>query len=134
MINLTDIQEFVSDFRNACDKVNWQKMPLEYQEFPLGTCGAMSQILASFLIARGYENIEYVAGERNSQSHAWLEIERIAIDVTASQFNEIGSKILCQKKSEWHNQYVEQQRFLCSGELSPNRILVSNAIYCQLNQ
>jgi hypothetical protein len=104
------MKQDIINFRKALDKINWGEIPIGFTDFPCGTCGDVSDILAEYLYTKGFENILYVCGEYNGSSHAWLEMEGLAIDITADQFLDIQEKVLIQSPSIWHNKYKESSR------------------------
>ena len=104
------MESLVAEFRAALDKIDWAKMPIGFKDFPLGTCGDISDILAEHLYLQGIENIDYVCGENESGTHAWLEIDGCAVDVTADQFDEITDKFLIQSPKIWHSIFEERNR------------------------
>ena len=100
----------VRKFRQALDQIDWSTMPCQYREFPTGTCGDISDILAEHLYSLGYEGIEYVCGMLDETSHAWLEIGENAIDITADQFDSVTESVLFQLPGIWHSRIEEQER------------------------
>ena len=88
-MNIVELKKHVSDFRGALNRLDWFSMPGNFRKFPLGTCGAISDILAEHLYKQGIQEIEYVSGvsdQHRQNSHAWLEIAGYIIDITADQF------------------------------------------------
>ncbi|MFQ1945107.1 hypothetical protein ACK35A_06595 [Aeromonas veronii] len=73
-MNIVELKKNVSDFRGALDRLDWFSMPGNFRKFPLGTCGAISDILAEHLYKQGIQEIEYVSGQHRQNSHAWLVI------------------------------------------------------------
>lgn len=104
------MKDILRHFCSALQQVNWSKMPAQFQEFPLGTCGDISDILAEHLYSNGFNSIDYVCGFYNGRSHAWLEINGYAIDVTANQFHDISAHFLYQQPELWHYKFEEQTR------------------------
>jgi len=97
-------------FRNILDDIQWENMPIGFRDFPRGTCGDISDILAEHLYAIGYADIQYICGRYNNATHAWLEINGTAVDVTADQFPEISRKVLIQDPQLWHHKFTEEDR------------------------
>lgn len=62
-----------------------------FDNFPRGCCGIASCLLANYLYTKDIHT-EYVCGNyyydsiSNPQSHAWLTVENIIIDITGDQF------------------------------------------------
>jgi hypothetical protein len=133
-MNIEKLRKRVVEFRDSCEQIRWHSMPCEYRDFPSGTCGDISQILMRVLTKDGYKEIEYVVGMKGKQSHAWLEIQDIALDVTADQFPEIEEAVLFQSPTIWHRTFhiVDRRKSLSSPD--SNEIEVSNEINNNLNK
>ena len=104
------MKDEIIKFREALDKIDWSMMPIQFQKFPTGTCGDVSDILAEYLYSLGIQPIEYVCGIQGGASHAWLEIDGKAIDVTADQFKGVSEKVLIQPSTVWHSKYEIENR------------------------
>jgi len=104
------VDDLVIEFRRALDKIDWSNMPLGFTEFPAGTCGDISDILAEYLYQKSHQNITYICGESSDDSHAWLEVNGKAVDVTADQFDDVTEKVLFQDPEIWHHKYEEVWR------------------------
>ena len=104
------MENLVAEFRAALDQINWATMPIGFKNFPSGTCGDISDILAEHLYLQGIENIEYVCGKNENGTHAWLEIDGFAVDVTADQFDGITDRFLIQSPKIWHSIFEERDR------------------------
>ena len=88
-------------------------------EFPYGLCGVMSRTLGVILKEK-YPNvaIEYVCGERNGQSHAWIELKQYIVDITCEQFDEINESVcVCfTSGSKFHLSFKNQIRRKITNE------------------
>ena len=104
------MKDILERFHKALEKISWPKMPSQFQEFPLGTCGDISDILAEHLYEQGFGSIDYVCGIYNGRSHAWLEISGYAVDITANQFSDISANFLYQPPEIWHYKFKEKTR------------------------
>ncbi len=90
------IDRLVYLFRKAIDNAKDNKEKnLFFRNFPAGQCGHASDMLAQYLIDNGISKIEYVNGTYygkdsddsfDFQSHAWLVVNGLIIDITADQF------------------------------------------------
>lgn len=83
----------VHEFRYAIETAKRNNEPGDFfEDFPVGQCGRTSDMLAQFLIDNGISSIRYMNGtyynENGSvmQSHSWLVVENMIIDITADQF------------------------------------------------
>lgn len=89
-----------------------------FSTFPRGWCGCISRVLGAWLVDR-YPNVDffYVCGYRNS-SHAWIEYNRIILDITADQFPDCDEKIIVMPYSEskFHQTFEIKDRRLCHIE------------------
>ena len=129
------------NFRNALDRIDWSTMPVGFTNFPLNACGDISDILAEYLYSFGFADIDYVCGEkRNGKTHAWLEAEGLAIDITADQFDGIDEIVLIQNPDIWHlRHYRESERRKAgykqmSGPAIPDLELVHKEVIRKLQQ
>ena len=76
-----------------------------FKDFPLGCCQDASLMLALYLHRKGFGVAELVSGSKGRNSHAWLELDGLIIDITADQFKEGKEKVIISKKSEFHNAF-----------------------------
>lgn len=86
-------------------------MPANFRQFPAGTCGDISDILAEYLYKQGINDIDYVSGSAdNQQSHAWLEVSGYIIDITADQFPDCRDPVIVTDDHSWHQRFEESTR------------------------
>jgi hypothetical protein len=69
----------------------------------------------------GYGPIEYVSGQRGRQSHGWLELDDIIIDITADQFGEEIDPVLVTRDKTFHKNFVERERISAHLEVYDKR-------------
>ena len=98
------------EFREAILKSNKNMLPVTLHNFPNGACGDASLLLGDYLYSIGYSQVAYVSGWRNNQSHAWIEIDDVIIDITADQFSEKKDAVIVTTDKSWHNQFIEEAR------------------------
>lgn len=89
-------------FRAAIVRSDSRELSIGFRYFPRGACGNTSYVLGHFLEEIGFGIFNYVIGYMGQQSHAWLEKEEIAVDITADQFDFVKSKVLVQP-TNWHH-------------------------------
>lgn len=102
-----DLEELVRNFRNAIERAQDNSEPGEFfRKFPTGQCGNTSDLLAQYLIDNKIRNIEFVSGTYysdnpedpdNKQSHAWLLVNGLIIDITCDQFKTHNTPLKCNK-------------------------------------
>jgi hypothetical protein len=120
-LGLERIQTFCGAFREAILRTGRADLPSSFRNFPLGCCGDTCLLLAKFLINHGAGFPDYVVGTSGRQSHAWLEIGSVIVDITADQFleNPVGSVrapssiragVIVTTTRAWHKQFREQNR------------------------
>ena len=87
------IETLVINFREAIESAKANNEPGEFfRKFPTGQCGNASDILAQHLIDNKIGPIIYVNGTYygdgwdDKQSHTWLVVEELVIDITGDQF------------------------------------------------
>lgn len=86
-------------------------------DFPKGACGNASDLLAEWLIERGFNQIDYVWGQRLDQSHGWLKLEGLIVDITADAFPGGPGPVFVGRQSEFHDSFRPIR--VSSPELSP---------------
>lgn len=91
---MTSLESLVYRFRAAIEAAydkNLLADDILFRRFPKGCCGDASVLLGHYLLENGIET-DYVCGTYygddtfDRQSHAWLQINGIVIDVTGDQF------------------------------------------------
>ena len=107
---IDELHRLASEFRAALDQIKWSQKPDGFKDFPAGTCGNISNILAEYLSYSGVTDVEYVVGW-NAQhcSHAWLEVSGIIVDITADQFHDVSASVLVTTDRRWHSQFEEDE-------------------------
>lgn len=102
-------------FRAALDEVERQHWARIYiQNFPSGSCGHCSELLALYLSERFDIALEYVCKlavntQDLSASHAWLEWNGLIIDITGDQFG--WPPVIVSRTSEVHSAGTEETRY-----------------------
>ena len=87
-----NINILVTKFRKAIEKAKNSENSEFFRKFPTGQCGYTCDLLSEYLHENGYTEISYVCGSYYGksfdelQSHAWLEVNGIVIDITSDQF------------------------------------------------
>jgi hypothetical protein len=104
------IRALSAKFREAIVRSDKDKLPVTLYNFPEGACGDASILLGEYLHSMGCGSFQYVVGWRNEQSHAWIEVEDLIIDITSDQFPEKEEPVIVTTDKSWHNQFVEDQR------------------------
>lgn len=77
------------------------------RNFPRGSCGDASVLLARYLTDHGEPGFCYFCGDRRKPegdygSHGWLQREELIVDITADQFDEIDQRVIVTDRSAWH--------------------------------
>ena len=97
-----ELKGLVYDFRKAIETAKANNEPGEFfEKFPYGQCGNTSDILAQYLIDNGIDPIIYVNGTyygddfEDRQSHTWLDVKGLIIDITADQFKYYKKPLTC---------------------------------------
>jgi hypothetical protein len=86
MVGIQELRVHSLNCRAAIERCFGRFRAISLKEFPRGSCGDVSDILGMFLRETLEVECEYVSGWADGQSHAWLEIGEITIDITADQF------------------------------------------------
>ena len=83
---------------------------ISLHDFPSGACGDASLLLARYLADSGLGTTEYVSGWWGDQGHAWLELDGLIIDVTASQFDPELPEAFVSSDRTWHLRFTDLER------------------------
>lgn len=75
--------------------------------FPAGRCGLTCRVLGPWLIGLfpNYD-YEYVCGFHGRQSHAWIEMNNLIIDITADQFDNISEPVIVTYDHSFHDTFT----------------------------
>ena len=112
--NLEEIKAIATSVRTAFESIPTAQFSsntsLGLSDFPRGCCGDASKILAVIIEDESGCVCNYVCARNNNcKSHAWLELDRILIDITADQFNTDSltlPSVLITHSSPWHKQFT----------------------------
>ena len=108
-----NLNESVSKFRSAIErlgKYSFYHTSLSTANFPRGCCDDVSILLAEYLEESGYTNVNLIHGSQGGlkkelQSHDWLLVGSIIVDITADQFDwkvYDNLSVIVSEKSEFH--------------------------------
>ena len=106
---LDNLTELATQFRQMIENADRSNLTVEFKNFPFGSCGDASILLAQYLTDSGYETPIYVSGQlvepTGLPGHAWLELDGVIIDITADGFEPHMPKVVVAENSDWHNQF-----------------------------
>lgn len=105
MLDLPSLYDHAAHFRAAIESCDRSSLPVSFERFPRGACGDATLLLAKFLEESGFGKFNYVLGERNGSSHAWLENGEVITDITADQFPDMPHPVFVAGESEWHSSF-----------------------------
>ena len=92
MLNIDQIRCLATKFRTAMEKTTFSDP--ELKSFPRGACGPTTILLSQFLMEHGIKGMTYYCGlhllikENKTQSHAWIDLDGLIIDITGDQFKD----------------------------------------------
>lgn len=93
----------------------------QFSRFPKGCCGDTAALLGQFFIENGIESY-YVWGSccldkfaQGTQTHAWLLVDGLIVDITGNQFSDRFSlyydkKVYVGTEDEFHNLFQVEKR------------------------
>jgi hypothetical protein len=89
-----------------------------FESFPRGTCGPVSELMGRLVLERLGVEGTYVCGSghpllREHQSHAWLEVGSLLVDLTYDQFADTGLSGWVFEDSLWHSLFQREEHKLC---------------------
>lgn len=94
--------------RNILEK-NKNNMDVEwFKFFPRGCCKEASLVLAKHLHKKEFGIADIICGERNCETHIWLEIEGVIVDITADQFEDIDEAVIVVESSIFHDKFEKK--------------------------
>ena len=101
---IEDVTHYALNFRSAIEKSQNKLSQVTLKHFPHGSCGDVTTLLGTYLEEMGLGYFDYICGGRISDghSHAWLEKERLIVDITADQFDDQKNKVIVSISSPWH--------------------------------
>jgi hypothetical protein len=83
----------------------------KFSAFPKDCCGHASVLLALYLRDEGFADVRYVYnGRRSPDSHAWVEVGGIIVDITADQFTDNPNAVIVTEERSWHSRFSGEQR------------------------
>jgi len=118
-INQDVIYEISKKFRNAIEIMNLSEEQNDFmyiKHFPHGCCGVVSLMLGAYLHSLGLNEHEYVCGERNGFSHAWLEYKGMIIDITSDQFED-GREVNVGLENDLYLSFQQRKRHAWNDSL-----------------
>ena|SRR5215204_3097983 len=107
---LDNLGELARRFRAGLENCDQTKLPVGLRAFPSGACADASLLLSKYLQEKGEGKAEYVSGTDGNQTHAWLELDGILIDITADQFNSSIDPVIVSTNSTWHERFEDRSR------------------------
>jgi len=84
-----------------------------FRYFPGASCGNASDILGTWLIENGFGGVVYVwgvRGDEGEQSHGWLEVGGLVIDITSDQFEDGLEAVYVGPMTRFHESFKNQRR------------------------
>ena len=94
-MNSNSIKKLAKRFRDSICKAKGNgefNDDFMFCNFPRGCCGDAADLLGIFLMENGIKDVLYVCGncyeglDEGMQSHAWLQIADLIVDITGDQF------------------------------------------------
>ena len=103
---LDNLTELATRFRQLIENADREKLTIQFENFPTGSCGDASTLLAQYLIDSGYDTPTYVSAELYNPDlrwgHAWIELDGIVMDITADGLFADAPQVIVAENSDWH--------------------------------
>lgn len=109
--DLEGLRAHCKAFRTAIKSCPTRALPITLQEFPRGACGDAALLLAKYLEGEGFGSFDYMLGQRDGRSHAWLQRENLVIDITGDQFADMPSPVFVEHGSPWHEAFAAEVEY-----------------------
>lgn len=100
-----EIESLAATFRRAIEECDPRDLPIALQHFPRGACDDASLLLAEYLFRQGLPRAQRISGNRGQQTHVWLELGGMTIDITADQFDDYPGTRFVLSEATWHAQF-----------------------------
>ena len=106
------LQKISEEVRTLLKKRASNSLPYRpFNEFPRGCCSDSSQILSEIINRKLQLNSIVVSYDKgvscHSDSHAWVELDGICIDITADQFCTGIKPVYVGEPTELHKKYLQ---------------------------
>ena len=100
---VNSVRDVARRFRAAFEQGSLRLHSL--RNFPKGSCGDASEMLGQYLSDSGLGRWSYCFGiEPDSfATHAWVERNRLIVDITADQFADISERVIVTTDRTWHD-------------------------------
>lgn len=115
--NIGELFKLASVFRRAIMKCEPKSLSVTLQDFPLGAYGDTTSLLAKYLENNKCGYFQYVLGNRNSYSHAWLQQGNIIVDITADQFYNQNIPVIVTRDHYWHSFFYGAIKHIADFEM-----------------
>lgn len=106
------VMEAARRVRYALEIASPTSPAIALREFPHGACSDAAVLLARYLVDSGTRPLDAVrirrgvrSDSRGFRSHAWIEIDRRALDITADQFGEGAPRVWAPANEDWHGAF-----------------------------
>ncbi len=104
--------------REALERMTPAERGAGFMDFPRGTCGPVTELMGRLVFEATHEAGLYVSGTAHpdlpsQQSHAWLEVDGLLVDLTHDQFSGTGLVGWVFDSSRWHVMFDSEKLPLC---------------------
>ena len=97
--------------REILESYSASAVEVAFEAFPIGACGATSELLARYL--REFVQVDalyasgglYASGEHGRASHAWVVADGWIVDITADQFGQ--PPVIVTQDEAWHRDWED---------------------------
>ena len=93
-------------FRAALLATDLSQAPGNLPGFPAGCCSWACYFIGAFLKEEMSLDPLRVQGVRGPESHEWIEIGGLTMDITSDQFQDIDAAIVVSRSSRWHETWT----------------------------
>ena len=105
----SQLKRLATAFRKAILRCDPQDLPINFRRFPKGDYTGFCYVLGHYLREMGLAPVRYVFGRNDAgDRHAWLEIGKVIVDITACRFDDAAKPVLVTKDFTWHRQFQHE--------------------------
>jgi hypothetical protein len=123
--SLIHIRQLAVQFRRAIERCPRSRLPIQFRDFPHGSCGDATLLLEKFLQENGHTGFKYIPAMRDDHAHAWLQRGDLVVDITADQFPDQRRSVIVALNSRWHKTFerdlLEEQEHVADFEQYDHR-------------
>src|SRR5262245_31148446 len=108
---LQEIRGMAAKFRAEIINLGKENTLISLRDFPAGSCGDATLLFARFLAEKGFGMGTYHCGSFGPQTHAWLVLAGITIDIATDAVPSLPAPapVIVSHNSPWHERFSNRR-------------------------